>query len=42
VVIRFLADVWRFLTMDAKQFNEYVKAREDWPTHDEAMNLFHK
>lgn len=42
LLLLFIAEAWRFLTMDAKEFNEYAKARDEWPTHDEAMNLFHK
>jgi hypothetical protein len=42
MIRRFVAEVWRFLTMDAREFHDYAMAREEWPTHDEAMNLFHK
>lgn len=40
-ISRFVRDVWKFLTMDAREFNEYAKAREEWPTHDEALQFFH-
>lgn len=28
------------MTMSAQEFYGYSMAREDWPTHDEAMHLF--
>lgn len=40
-MIRFLRDMWHFMTMSAQEFHGYSMARRDWPTHDEAMNLFH-